>query len=89
MSELRVLDRHPESDRLEAIEIVTRHFPEIPLGNVYKVWVDSDEIYVTVTVFRYAEHHETGGRYIDEHTLEVAVLPPLSKTFPISGLVES
>ena len=76
-----------ENDRLEAIDIIERHFPDISPDNVYRVTVAQENGYAIVKVYRYAQHHETGGKFIDETTRDVAVLPVVMKTFPASGLL--
>ncbi len=75
-----------EDDRSEAREIIERHFPEISPNNVYRVTVTKDNGHAIVKVYQYAQHHETGRKYIDETTRDVAVLPIIVKGFPDSGL---
>ena len=84
-------DRHkglPEKDRLEAVEIIERHFPEISPDNVYRLTVSlsHENGYATVNVYRYAPDG-LGYKYLDEKTGEVAVLPVVTKRFPESGLL--
>ncbi len=76
-----------EDDRLEAVSIIERHFPDISPFNVYRITVSQESGYAIVSVYRYAQHHETGGRFMDEKTREAAVLPVVTKTFPASGLL--
>ena len=76
-----------EADRLVAVNIVERHFPDINPRDVHRVTVTQENGYAIVKVYQYARHSATDlGRYIDEATGEVAVLPVVTKSFPASGL---
>ncbi len=87
MGGLKVYDRKNEETRLKGIDIVERHFPEIDINEVYKVTVSNVGNYAIVDVYRYAKFSATDPRrYIDEITLEAAVLPIVTKSFPASGL---
>ena len=90
-TDIRDYTRRPsmsEEDRLEAVDIIERHFPDIIPGNVYRVTVEQESGYAIVNVYQYAQKSTTDlRRYIDEKTGEVAVLPIVTKTFPVSGLL--
>ncbi len=88
MDKMRIYAHSPEEDRLKAIDILKRHFPEIGVYEVKQVGVEIEEGHAIVSVFRYAKYsHTDGGRYIDETTGEVAMLPVTTKSFPASGLL--
>ena len=84
---MRIYAHSPEEDRLKAVDILKRHFPEIGLFEVKQVGVEIESGYAIVNVYRYAKISTTDARrYVDETTGEVAMLPVLTKTFPESGL---
>ena len=84
---MKIYAHNPEEDRLKAIDILKRHFPEIGIFEVRQVGVEIEEGYAIVSVFRYAKYsHTDGRRFIDAATGEVAMLPTLTKSFPASGL---
>ncbi len=87
MDRMRIYAHSPEEDRLKAIDILKRHFPEIGVYEVKEVGVTFESGYAIVRVYRYAKVSTTNaGRYIDETTGEVAMLPVIIKSFPDSGL---
>ncbi len=87
MDKMRIYAHSPEEDRLKAIDILKRHFPEIGVDEVKQVGVTFESGYAIVRVYRYAKVSTTNaGRYIDETTGEVAMLPVITKGFPESGL---
>ncbi len=90
-TDFRDYNRHlgmPEEDRLEAIDIVSKHFPDIPVHQVYRLTVNHEEGYAIITVYQYARVSATDPkRFIDAATGEVAVLAPVTKSFPSSGLL--
>ncbi len=78
---------HSEN-RLEGVDILERHFPDIGIGEVKRLTVEYGLGYATVKVYRYAKWSATDPRrYIDERTNEVAMLPVVVKSFPASGLL--
>ncbi len=84
---MRIYAPSPEEDRLKAIDILKRHFPEIGVNEVKQVGVTFESGYAIVKVYRYAKISTTDpGRYIDKATGEVAMLPVIVKGFPDSGL---
>ena len=84
---MRIYAHSPEKDRLKAIDILERHFPEIGVYEVRQVGVTFESGYAIVRVYRYAKVSTTNaGRYVDEATGEVAMLPVIIKSFPDSGL---
>ncbi len=88
ITDIREYHPRPEEDRLKAIDIIERHFPEIGVGEVKYVSVEHNEGYAIVKIYRYAKWSATDPRrYIDERTGEVAMLPVIIKSFPESGLL--
>ncbi len=86
--DVREYRHHPEVDRLEGVAILERHFPEIGINEVKWLSVEHTEGYAVGKVYRYAKVSTTDpGRYIDERTGEVAMLPVVVKGFPASGLL--
>ena len=84
---MKIYAHSPEEDRLKAIDILERHFPEIGVYGVKQVGVTFESGYAIVRIYRYAKVSTTdAGRYIDETTGEVAMLPVVTKSFPDSGL---
>ena len=84
---MKIYGHSPEEDRLKAIDILERHFPEIGVYEVREVGVEFINGHAIVSVFRYAEYSGTDTRrFIDAATGEVAMLPVVIKSFPESGL---